>query len=344
MYQKVGMFGMAVPGGGGPGFTGDQVRGFGFLHDGAVDTLFRFHSGAVFNQSANNPGGFLPGPAGDPMRRNMDAFMMAFDSNLAPIVGQQITRTASNGATVDPRITLLEQRADAGECDLVAKGAVGSEMRGSLYVGAGQFITDRGGDFLLSDSTLRARANTAGQELTFTCVPPGSGIRIAIDEDGDSAADGDERDASTDPANPASVPSGAPQVCQSNTVVEFKRATLSDRRGVLSLTVEIDLDTYTQESVGIAAADSDGPIMSETVPGASIVLKGSTYKYRAPRGTNGIQTLTLKAKRNTFVVFKITLRTRHAWPEGAANQDGPSTSVTLNIGGRCFRNFATKVH
>jgi hypothetical protein len=68
-------------------------------------------------------------------QKEVEVFMMAFDSNLAPIVGQQITRNASNGGTVDPRITLLEQRADAGECDLVAKlqGAGGVE-RGFFYV------------------------------------------------------------------------------------------------------------------------------------------------------------------------------------------------------------------
>ena len=46
VYQKVGMFGLRRSAGGGAGFTGDQVRGFGFLHDGAVDTLFRFHNAA----------------------------------------------------------------------------------------------------------------------------------------------------------------------------------------------------------------------------------------------------------------------------------------------------------
>ena len=52
-YQKVGMFGMtAVSGLFGAAdiaFQGDQVRGFGFLHDGSVDTIFRFHRAAVFN-------------------------------------------------------------------------------------------------------------------------------------------------------------------------------------------------------------------------------------------------------------------------------------------------------
>ncbi len=112
LYQKVGMFGMsAVPflNSGSNGFTGDQVRGFGFLHDGGVDTLFRFHNATVFNQNGINPTGIPAGAPGNPLRRQIEQFMFAFDSNLAPIVGQQITRTSSNGVTVDPRITLLEQ-------------------------------------------------------------------------------------------------------------------------------------------------------------------------------------------------------------------------------------------
>ena len=62
LYQKVGMFGMpAVPfiNGGDNGYKGDQVRGFGFLHDGSTDTVFRFHTSRVFNQT--NPGR-LPDP------------------------------------------------------------------------------------------------------------------------------------------------------------------------------------------------------------------------------------------------------------------------------------------
>ena len=51
MYQKVGMFGMPrapffLPesfSGADNAFMGDQIRGFGFLHDGSVDTLNRFH-------------------------------------------------------------------------------------------------------------------------------------------------------------------------------------------------------------------------------------------------------------------------------------------------------------
>ncbi len=121
MYQKVGMFGMPNVGFFNPGdngATGEQVRGFGFLHDGSVDTLFRFHNATVFNQSFLNPGGFPAGTAGDTLRRQVEQFLFAFDSNLAAIVGQQVTLTSTNGVTVGPRIDLLIARAAAGECDL----------------------------------------------------------------------------------------------------------------------------------------------------------------------------------------------------------------------------------
>jgi hypothetical protein len=78
------------------GFKGDQIRGFGFLHDGSVDTLFRFHGATVF--STNNQD-----------RLDLEAFVMAFDSNLAPIVGQQATLSAASGQDVHDRIDLRSQ-------------------------------------------------------------------------------------------------------------------------------------------------------------------------------------------------------------------------------------------
>ncbi|WP_437719685.1 hypothetical protein WMF45_32415 [Sorangium sp. So ce448] len=45
-----------------------------------------------------------------------------------------------------------------------------------------------------------------GARLTFTCAPPGSGERVALDRDADGSLDGDERDACSDPADPASTP------------------------------------------------------------------------------------------------------------------------------------------
>ncbi len=200
LYQKVGMFGFPSVPGGGDTFQGMQVRGFGFLHDGAVDTLFRFHSGAVFQF-----------PLGDPQRRQVEQFMLAFDSNLAPIVGQQITLTNSNSGVAGPRIDLLIARAALNECDLTVKGTVSGQARGWYRTAAGTFRSDRVAEPLLSDgglTGLRTRANTAGQELTYTCVPPGSGLRVGIDRDEDGFFDRDELDAGSDPADAASQPLG----------------------------------------------------------------------------------------------------------------------------------------
>jgi YVTN family beta-propeller protein len=203
-YQKVGMFGLPDFGGGinpgNNGDQGDQVRGTGFLHDGSIDTLFRFHNGVVFNQSGANPGGLPVGPAGDPVRRDLEAFMMAFDSNLAPIVGQQTTITDSNSGVAGPRINLLLARAAAvpSECDVIVKGTVAGEQRGWYRLPDGTFQSDKIAESPVPEATVRGEAATPGQDLTYTCVPPGWGERGGVDRDGDGAYDGDD----ADPADP----------------------------------------------------------------------------------------------------------------------------------------------
>jgi hypothetical protein len=211
LYQKVGMFGSAEnPGflGGDNGFKGDQVRGFGFLNDGGLDTVFRFVHGISFSEVANGPNSnSIPeGPEGERQRRQLEAFIMAFPTNLAPAVGQQITLTSASAAAVGSRIDLLRQRADAGECELVAKTRIDDDEAGFLYVGSGSFLTDRRGQPPITDAGLRSLAAGHGRSVTYTCVPPGSGVRIGVDRDGDGAWDGDERRAHTDPADPDSRP------------------------------------------------------------------------------------------------------------------------------------------
>src|SRR5262249_40531034 len=142
----------------------------------------------------SNPGGFPNGTAGDPQRRQVEQFMLAFDSNMAPIVGQQITLTTTNTGVAGPRIDLLIAPAAAGECDLVVKGTLGGQQRGAVRLASGLFQRDRAADALLTDAQLRTLA-TAGQELTYTCVPPGSGTRIGVDRDEDGFLDRDELDA-----------------------------------------------------------------------------------------------------------------------------------------------------
>ncbi|MDY7228310.1 YncE family protein [Hyalangium rubrum] len=206
MYQKVGMFGAGFAFGflGEDPFMGDQVRGLGFNHDGTIPDLFRFSSG--FDQNALNPDGLPNTPQSAKGKRDMEEFMLAFDSNLAPIVGQQVTLTAANHLVVAPRISLLKARADAGECELVAKGRIALLEVGYLYQGGGKFAGDRQAQAPLHDAVLRTLVIASGGVLTYTCVPLGSGERIGIDRDLDGFLDGDERAAGSNPADPTSTP------------------------------------------------------------------------------------------------------------------------------------------
>jgi hypothetical protein len=204
-YTKVGMFGMpnvAFTQAGDNGHKGDQIRGFGYLHDGSIDTIFRFFRSNVFNNIGAV--GFDGPNGGDDKRREMERFMLAFDNDIAPIVGQQITLDSGNGGVVGSRIDLLIQRAGAAfvskelggnvtECDLIVKGNIAGEARGwVLDTGSGNFISDKAADAPIGDGALRALAGVAGQELTYTCVPPGSGFRMGVDRDEDTLLDGDD--------------------------------------------------------------------------------------------------------------------------------------------------------
>jgi YVTN family beta-propeller protein len=227
LYQKVGMFGddtsfdpndtsglaTSLPA---PynddSFQGDQVRGFGFLHDGAIDTVFRFHSSTVFvAHSGPTPLGAPPNPGGIPvitdpndpqkaqqelianitLRRELEAFVLAFDSNLAPIVGQQVTLTRDSGSDSTARVDLLEARAVAGECDLVVKGSIFGIPVAFLYQpAAGTFQPNLARARAWTDREVRSLSIFGA--ITFTAVPPGSGIRIGLDRDLDGVLDGDE--------------------------------------------------------------------------------------------------------------------------------------------------------
>jgi hypothetical protein len=209
LYTKVGMFGMGATPSIHPGDNlpkGDQIRGFGITNDGAIDSPFRFTKNVGFELGPFATAGFddSPGGNGDVVRMQVVHYLLAFETNLAPVVGQQVTRSWQSGASVGPSIDLLRARAEAGECDLIAKSRILEQEIGFLYIGAGSFITDRQAIPPLHDSVLRAFAALPGHAVTYTCVPPGSGNRAGIDRDGDGHLDGDEEDAGADPADPTS--------------------------------------------------------------------------------------------------------------------------------------------
>ena len=177
------------------GFMGDQIRGFGTNRGGDFDRVFRFMHATTFSQNfmfGPNPEGIPAGPAGDGTRLAVEAFVLAFDSNLKPIVGQQVTLGRNPSADALARAALLVARAQAGDCDLVAKGFEPSGPRGYLYVGGGRFRTDRARDATIDEQTLRTRYDGPNRSVTLTCTPPGSGVRIGIDRDEDGVLDGDK--------------------------------------------------------------------------------------------------------------------------------------------------------
>jgi len=196
VYDKVGGFGIAggtdfLPNGE-PNPKGPQVRGTGVLHDGSAQSPRSFLSAEQFQLTT------------DELTQVVD-FTFAFETNLAPIVGQQVTLGSDSGRDVNQRIDLLIESArddfvlatgrTSKECDLVAKGQFRGRERGYVLVtsgfGAGLFREDTGG--LISDASLRRRARLPGGEITYTCVYPGGGERLGIDRDGDGRSDGVDR-------------------------------------------------------------------------------------------------------------------------------------------------------
>ncbi len=182
MYAKIGMFGDS-----GSNDLGDQVRGFGFLHDGSIGSIKRFLENPLFG--TNNT-----------QELQLEAFSMAFPTDLAPIVGQQVTLDASDLASVNGRIQLMIDRCSTiydtlvmggavPECDLVVKGTVGGVERGWLKLAGSTFQDDTGAT--IGDADLRDLATTLGEgPLTYTAAPPGSGQRMGIDRDLDGDLDG----------------------------------------------------------------------------------------------------------------------------------------------------------
>ncbi|HEV2862081.1 MAG TPA: carboxypeptidase regulatory-like domain-containing protein [Pyrinomonadaceae bacterium] len=176
LYQKVGM--SRTP--------GEKLTGFGFIHDGTSDTIFNFLRTAVFT--------FPAGQTGDNLRRDVEAFLVQFDTGAAPAVGLQVTADAANktSAAVVNRIALLEQQAGSGACDLVVRGLYSGSPRTFLRLTNGTYQPDSLSEATVSRQTLLDSV-AAGSELTFTGVPFGWGRVFGIDRDNDGLLNDDEQ-------------------------------------------------------------------------------------------------------------------------------------------------------
>lgn len=157
--------------------------GFGFIHDGSVDTIASFLDLPAFN--------FWP-------QNKMDdivEFMLAFDTGTAPILGRRalLDSTSFSGVELVAMIDLMETRAAAGDVDLVFRGLFEGERRSYLFdVSSGVYQADTQGSGDESRAGLLSHAQAGRLEGCLISVSPGEGARFGRDRDSDGTLDGDE--------------------------------------------------------------------------------------------------------------------------------------------------------
>ena len=98
-------------------------------------------------------------------------------------MGQQVTWRPGATSETEARLTLLKQQAQVTAprraCDLQARGAADGVAFSALMQADGSWLLRSGGS--TSDAALRQLA-TSSQPLTFTCLPPGTGQRTALNQ------------------------------------------------------------------------------------------------------------------------------------------------------------------
>ena len=181
-----------------------SLAGFGFLHDGAVDSVARFLSASAFSV------------ASDQEVADLVALMMAFsgselDTGFVPLgntapqsqdthagVGQQHTLTAAS--QVDQRVAELLSVADSAKVDLVVHSGQGNHYIYDPFV---QLFFDQDGETEPALGLMSMAA--ADNPMTFTLVPLGLAERLAFDRDGDGIYDHAEIKKGSDPTDAQST-------------------------------------------------------------------------------------------------------------------------------------------
>lgn len=203
MYEKTGFY-LSQP---------VSTRGFGYLHDGAFDTLERFLSDLRFS------------PTSDQMVANLTAFMLSFSGSELPAgsttvsaleppgppahdshaaVGRQLTLRAAPTPAQTTLLNSMVALADLNKVGLTVKGVVGGLVRGARYGGSASWPSDRASE-AFTTSALTSGAAT-GAEITFTVVPKGTETRLGTDRDLDGWRDRDELDLGADAADATFYP------------------------------------------------------------------------------------------------------------------------------------------
>jgi DNA-binding beta-propeller fold protein YncE len=199
------------------GFNTTQLRntlGFGYLHDGSVDSLERFIAEPVFRVNSDQeiadltalvlsvtgselPQGSVSNPLEPPGQPSLDT---------PTAVGTQVTlRSGTPTAGQQTILNTLLTLANANKIGLIAKQPEGANA-GYAYTGASVWQSDTAG-VTATQATLIG-GGSAASPLTITAVPFGAQTRLGVDRDDDGWFDADETRVCSDPANAAVYPGG----------------------------------------------------------------------------------------------------------------------------------------
>lgn len=172
--------------------------GFGFLHDGSVDTLARFVNETSFSLASDQDtadivafllafsGSDLPAGATDELEEPPGT--LSLDTHAA--VGRQRTFARPASEVERAWVERMLALARAGRVGVIAKTIDEGGPRGFAYLASGAWRGDREGEVLATDELLGRAA--PGRELTLTVVVAGTERRLGIDRDADGVLDGAE--------------------------------------------------------------------------------------------------------------------------------------------------------
>jgi YVTN family beta-propeller protein len=163
-----------------------STRGFGMSHDGEFATIPEFLSRPFFNSISTNT----------TVQNNLAAFLLCFDTGMAPAVGytRTVTATNVNDANVIADWSILEGVASKATPDinLVVRGTIDGKLRGLLYQPlSSNYRLDLTNLVTLTHAQLVAKIQN-GDTLTLMGVPPGSGTRMGIDRNANGIPDASE--------------------------------------------------------------------------------------------------------------------------------------------------------
>lgn len=181
----------------------DSTAGFGFLHDGSVDSLSRFLSAGAFRVRS------------DQEVADLVALMLAFTgSDFSvdnPVVGAPATVSRDSHAAVGKQVSVTTPASFGAAQGLLAY-ARSRKVDLVVYAGAQSYVYDANLDQFsdaadsapISESSLLALASSSAPQ-TWTVVPLGLGRRLGIDRDGDGLGDAHEIQLGADPTDAAST-------------------------------------------------------------------------------------------------------------------------------------------